>query len=54
VSVIYLLLSYDKHNKVNKILPKAAVLSSAATTSRGGDTSIAKSLDVDLTLIIRG
>jgi len=34
--------------------PKVAVSSSAATISRGGDTSIAESLDADLTLIIRG
>jgi len=30
------------------MLPKAAILLSAATTSRQGDTSIAKSLDANL------
>jgi len=53
VSVTHSLPSYNKHNKVNKIPPKTAVLSSAATIS-WGDTSIAESLDVDLILIIRG
>ena len=36
------------------MLPKAVVLLSAATTSQGGDTSMAESLDADLTLITRG
>jgi len=34
--------------------PKVAVSLLAAMISRGGDTSMAKSLDTDLTLIIRG
>jgi len=34
--------------------PKVAVSSSAATTSREGDTSMAESSDTDLILIIRG
>jgi len=34
--------------------PKAATSSLAATTSRQGDTSIAKSLDADSQLITRG
>jgi len=34
--------------------PKAAILLSAAITSRQGDTSIAKSLDTNLQPIIRG
>ena len=36
------------------MLPKGVVSSLAATILWGGDTSIAKSLDADLTLIIRG
>jgi len=47
VSVIYLLPSYNKHGKFNKMLPKVATLSSAAIISGWGDTSIAESSDVD-------
>jgi len=54
VSIIYLLLSYNKHRKFNKIPLKAAILSLVATISRQGDTSIAESLDADLQLITRG
>jgi len=36
------------------MLLKAAVLLSAAIISQGGNTSMAESLDIDLTLIIRG
>jgi len=45
--MIYLLPSYNKHRKFDKMLPKVVILSSAATTSGQGDTSIAKSLDTD-------
>jgi len=48
VSKIYLLPSYNKHGKFNKMLFKAIILLSAATISGRGDTSIAKSLDADL------
>jgi len=54
VSVIYLLLSYNKHDKVNKMLPKVAILSSAAMISGRGDTSIAESLDANLQVVTRG
>jgi len=47
VSAIYLLPSYDKHGKFDKMLPKAVILLSA-TISGQGDTSIAESLDADL------
>jgi len=50
----YSLPGYNKHGKFNKMLPKAAILSSAATISGQGDTSIAKSLDADSQLIIKG
>jgi len=53
VSVIYLLPSYNKHGKFNKMLPKAATLSSAII-SRWGDTSMAKNLDADLQVVIKG
>jgi len=36
------------------MLPKAAVLSLAAMTSGRGDTSIAKSSDTDLQVVIKG
>jgi len=36
------------------MLFKAVILSSAATISGWGDTSIAKSLDADLQVVIRG
>jgi len=48
MSVIYLLPSYNKHGKFDKMPPKAVVLSSVAMISRWGDTSIAESLDIDL------
>jgi len=47
VSVIHSLLSYNKHGKFDKMPPKAAQLSSAATTLGQGDTSMAESLDAD-------
>jgi len=52
--VIYLLLSYDKHRKIDKMLSKATILLLAVTTSRRADTSIAESLDADLQPIIKG
>jgi len=52
--VTYLLLSYNKHEKIDKILSKAVILLSVATISGRADTSIAKSLDTDSQLIIRG
>jgi len=48
MSVTHLLLNYNKHNKFNKMLLKATVLLSAATTLGQGDTSMAESLDADL------
>jgi len=44
----YLLPSYNKHEKFDKMLFKVATLSSAAIISGWGDTSIAESLDIDL------
>jgi len=48
MSVTHLLPGYNKHGKFDKMLLKAVVLSSAAIISRGGDTSMAKSLDTNL------
>jgi len=45
--MIYSLPSYNKHGKFDKMLPKAVILSSAATISGRGDTSIAESSDAD-------
>jgi len=53
MSIIYLLPSYNKYEKFDKMLPKAATLLLAAIISGRADTSIAKSLDTDLQLIIR-
>jgi len=52
--MIYLLPSYNKHGKFNKMLFKVVILSSAATISRWGDTSIAESLDANLQVVTRG
>jgi len=52
--VIYSLLGHGKHGKIDKMLPKAATLLSAATTSGRGDTSIAESSDADSQPITRG
>ena len=52
--MIYLLLSYNKHNKFNKILLKVVVLSSAAIISRWDDTNIIESLDIDSQVVIKG
>ena len=54
MSVIYLLPSYDKHGKFNKMPPKAAILSSAVIILGRGDTSIAESLDTDSQVVTRG
>jgi len=52
--MIYLLFSHDKYGKFDKMLPKAIILLSAATTSGRGDTSMAESLDADLQVVIEG
>jgi len=52
--MIYSLPSYDKYGKFDKMLPKIAISSSAATISRRGDTSIAESLDADSQVVTRG
>jgi len=52
--VIYSLPNYDKHGKIDKMPPKAAILLLVAIISRQNDTSMAESLDTDLQLIIRG
>jgi len=44
--IYYLVIT--RHEKFDKILFKAPVLLSAATTFRWGDTSIAESLDINL------
>jgi len=54
VFVIYLLLSYNKHGKFDKMPPKAVILLLVATISGQGDTSIAESLDTDSQVVIRG
>jgi len=48
VSVIYLLPSYNKYKKFNKMPPKVVVLLLAVIISRRGNTSIAESLNADL------
>jgi len=50
----YLLPGHGKHGKIDKMLPKAATSSSAATISGRGDTSIAESSDTDSQPITRG
>jgi len=52
--VIYLLLSYNKHGKFDKMLFKVVILLSVVTISGWGDTSIAKSLNADSQVVIRG
>jgi len=52
--VIYLLPSYNKHGKFDKIPLKVVTSSLAAIISGQGDTSIAKSLDTDLQVVTRG
>jgi len=52
--MIYLLPSYNKHGKFNKMLPKVVISLLIAIISRQRDTSIAKSLDVDSQPIIKG
>jgi len=48
----YSLPSHDKHGKIDKMLPKAAISSSAIIG--WGDTSMAESLDADSQPITRG
>jgi len=50
----YSLPGYDKYKKIDKMLPKAAILSSAATISGQADTSMAESLDANSQLITKG
>jgi len=52
--VIYLLPSYNKYRKFDKMLPKVAILLLVAITSGQGDTSMAESLDINSQLIIKG
>ena len=52
--MIYLLLSYNKHGKFDKILLKIVILLSAAITSGQSNTSIAESLDTNSQPITRG
>ena len=54
MSVTYLLPSYNKHKKFDKMPPKAAQSLLAATTSGRADTNIAESLDTDSQPITRG
>jgi len=54
VSITYSLLSYNKHGKFDKILPKVAILLSAAMILGQDDTSIAESSDTDLQVVTRG
>ena len=54
MSVIYLLLSYNKHEKIDKMPPEVATLSLAATISGWADTSIAKSSDTNSQVVTRG
>jgi len=54
MSVIYLLPSYNKYRKFNKMLLKAVTLLLAAIISRQDNTSMAKSLDIDSQVVIRG
>jgi len=52
--MIYSLPSHNKHEKIDKMPPKAVILSSAATISGWADTNIAESLNTDSQLITRG
>jgi len=52
--VIYLLPSYNKHKKIDKMPPKAAILLLVVIISGRADTSMAESLDVDSQPITRG
>jgi len=54
VSIIYSLLSYNKHGKFDKMLLKAVISSLAATILGWGDTSIVESLDTNSQVIIKG
>jgi len=46
--MIYLLPSYNKYEKFDKMLLKVVTLLLVVMISRWGDTSMAESLDVDL------
>jgi len=52
--VIYLLPSYNKHRKIDKMLPKAVISLLAATIFRRANTSIAESLNANSQPITRG
>jgi len=54
VFVTYSLPNYNKHEKFDKMLPKAVTLLSAAIISKRDNTSIAESLDANSQLITRG
>jgi len=54
VFVTYLLPSYNKYRKSDKMPPKVVILLLAVTISGQGDTSIAESLNIDSQLITRG
>jgi len=47
IFIIYLLFSYNKHNKFDKMLPKVVVLLLAVIIFGQSDTSIAKSLNAN-------
>jgi len=47
VSIIYLLLNYNKHDKFNMMPPKVVVLLSAAIISGRNDTSIMEDLNTN-------
>ena len=54
MSIIYSLLSYNKHRKFNKMLFKAAQSSLVATILGRGDISIVESLDINSQVVTRG
>jgi len=54
VSVIYLLPSYNKYGKFDKMLLKVAISLLAVIISGQGDTSMAESLDINSQVVIRG
>jgi len=54
VSITHSLPNYNKHGKFNKMPPKAAILSLAATILGQDNTSIIESLDTNLQVVTRG
>jgi len=52
--MIYSLLSYNKHEELDKMLLKVVILLLAATISGRGDTSMAESSDADSQVVMRG